>query len=88
MKIELRSINATGLAEIREFLAQNHKHGPDLDDTMIRAWARDAEFQMGEGNPPTIEIRAWDSLAGCTQEFRISPAGIDTEIVDDGGDDE
>jgi hypothetical protein len=44
---------------------------------MLNAWASDAEFQMGEGNPPSIEIKAWDSMNGCTQEYTISEAGID-----------
>lgn len=86
MQIELKSVNTAGLEEIRAFLVQHHRRGEDMTDDMIRAWARDAEFQMGEGNPPTIEIRAWDSLSGAAVEFRVSPAGIDTELVDDGSD--
>ena len=56
-----RVVNERGLEEIRDFLGRRHKLGRDhFDDEMIRAWASDAEFQLGEGNPPIIEIRSFD----------------------------
>jgi hypothetical protein len=70
------NVNDTGIQEIREFLAQNHRLGwfsaPELN-----AWAADAERQIGEGNLPTIEIKSWDSVHGRTQEFTVSDAGCD-----------
>lgn len=55
--ITIKTVNETGLSEIREFLRNTHIKcetigfdGPDL----LRAWAEDAEFQMSEGNTPTI----------------------------------
>ena len=76
------AINEQGLKEIKEFLADNHKKGSDhFDRDMLLAWAADAEFQLAEGNSATIEIKSWDSTRGCTQEFTISHAGIDTEAA-------
>ena len=69
-------INAHGLHEIKTFLAENHKNGANFTDAMIRAWADDAEFQLSEGNSASIEIRAWDSIHGRTQEFTVSDEGV------------
>lgn len=84
------TINAAGLEEIRAFLVANHKRGEELyaEDLpmvtdMLRAWAKDAEFQLAEGNPATIELKSFDSVHGYTQEFTVSAAGIDSEEFDD-----
>jgi hypothetical protein len=78
-----RTINATGLAEIHAFLASHHKKGGDhFTADMLRAWAADAEFQMSEGNDADIEIKSWDTVSGRTELFTVSPAGIDTEMVE------
>ncbi len=78
----VRTVNEKGLNEIREFLAENHKKGREhFTRSMLSAWAADAEFQTGEGNPATIEIVARDSIHGRTQEFTISDAGIDAVTV-------
>lgn len=84
------TINAAGLEEIRAFLVANHKRGEELfsDDLpmvtdMLRAWAKGAEFQLAEGNSATIELKSYESLRGCTQEFTVSAAGIDSEWFDD-----
>ncbi len=83
MQAAIRTINAAGLAEIAAFLAANHKLGDGhFTSDMLRAWAADAEFQMGEGNTPSIEIKSHDSVSGHTEEFTVSPAGIDTEYVE------
>lgn len=74
-----RVVNASGLNEIRQFLADHHRLGGEhFTDSMLSAWADDAEFQMTEGNPPTIEIRARDSISGHAETYTISDAGIDT----------
>ena len=78
-----RSVNEVGLAEIKEFLAGHHRLGGDhFTDEMIRAWASDAEFQLGEGNDATIEIRSWDTVSGRTETYTISEAGLDSEEVE------
>lgn len=83
MKITTYTVNAAGLNEIKQFLAKNHKLGGDhFNDDMIRAWAQDAEFQLGEGNPASIEIRATDSVHGYTQTYRISTEGLDAKTVE------
>lgn len=82
MKITMKVVNQQGLVEIREFLAANHKKGDNFTPGMIQAWARDADFQLAEGNPASIEIRACDSIHGRTQELRISDEGLDSVGVD------
>jgi hypothetical protein len=78
-----REVNETGLREIKEFLARNHKKGGDyFTRDMLQAWAEQAEFQMREGNPPSIEIRAYESVHGYTQEYTISDEGITTTEVE------
>ena len=68
--IASRTINTTGLREIADFLAANHRLGGEhFTSDMLNAWASDAEFQMSEGNSPSIELKASD-------------AGIDTEYVE------
>jgi hypothetical protein len=77
------TVNEQGLNEIKEFLAENHEKGGDhFTRSMLLAWAADAEFQLSEGNPATIEIAPWDSIHGRTQEFTISDAGLDAELVE------
>jgi hypothetical protein len=73
----MKTVNDTGMAEIKQFLAAHHKNGANFGDAEIHAWASDAEFQAGEGNPPSIEVISWDSVSGCTIEYTISDAGID-----------
>lgn len=77
------TVNAAGLAEIKEFLAANHRLGGDhFTDDMLQAWAADAEFQLAEGNSATIEIKSWDSVRGAAVEYTISDAGLDTETIE------
>ncbi|VEH23206.1 hypothetical protein [Bordetella hinzii] len=80
--IVVRTVNEAGLVEISDFLDLRHRLGGEhFTRDMLRAWAADAEFQMGEGNPPTIEIPAHDSTTGATVTYTISDAGIDTVEV-------
>lgn len=73
-----RTVNATGLAEIAAFLAAHHKLGGEhFTPDMLRAWAADAEFQLAEGNTPSIEIKSWDAVSGHTETFTVSDTGID-----------
>lgn len=75
------TINAIGRAEIAAFLSERHKLGGDhFTPGMIAAWAADAEFQMSEGNSPTIEIKSFASLSGHVETYTVSDAGI--EYVD------
>jgi hypothetical protein len=83
----MKTVNETGLQEIREFLATNHisggiSRGEHFTTEMISAWARDAELQMSEGNPPTIEISSGDSVNGQSMQYTISAAGIDDDSPD------
>ena len=83
MQTTIRTINSIGIAEIHAFLAANHKYGGDhFTADMLRAWAEDAEFQMSEGNSPTVEIKSWDAVSGHTEICTVSEAGIDAVEVD------
>ena len=83
MKATICTINEKGLAEIQQFLAENHKRGDGwVTPDMLHAWASEAEFQLGEGNPATIEIPAHDSIYGRAQEYTISDDGIYSETVE------
>ncbi len=83
MKTQRYTVNSTGMQEIRQFLADKHKLGGDhFDESMIRAWAADAEFQLGEGNPASIEIRSFDSISGHTENYTITDAGLDVESIE------
>jgi hypothetical protein len=83
MKATIYTVNEIGLNEIKEFLASNHKKGGDqFTREMLQAWAADAEFQLAEGNPATIEIRSFDSVFGAAVEYRISAEGLDSEIIE------
>lgn len=83
MKATIHHVNKHGLSEIKAFLDTNHRLGGDhFDRDMLQAWATDAEFQLSEGNPPTIEIRSFDCVHLRTMEYTISPAGLDAEIIE------
>lgn len=71
-----KKINEFGICQIKKFLAANHKQ-EDFTDEMLLAWAADAEFQMREGNTPSIEIGSFDCIHGRTVTFTISDDGID-----------
>lgn len=74
-------VNEAGLKEIHAFLAERHKLGGDhFDRNMLLAWAEDAEYQLGMGNPATIELKSWDSISGHTECFTVSEDGISWEI--------
>ena len=83
MKARNYTVNANGLTQIHQFLAEHHKKGGDhFDRDMLRAWAADAEFQLSEGNPASIELSSWDSVSGHTETFTISEEGLDFEEVE------
>jgi hypothetical protein len=77
----MSTINQIGLNEIAEFLKSNHTTFAELEPAAseLSAWASDAEFQLGEGNPASIEIPARNSVTGAPIEFTITDAGIDVE---------
>ncbi len=83
MKFEKKTINEKGLQQIHDFLGEYHKKGYEhFNREMLQAWAADAEFQLSEGNPASIELKSWECITGATKEFTISSDGIDIEIVE------
>ena len=77
------TINGEGIEEIRAFLVANHNkpglyEGTDsLTMCMLRAWAREAELSLSEGNDAGIELKARDSIHGRAQTFTVGAAGVD-----------
>ena len=69
-------INPAGLEHIRAWLADRMINGGNLGAAEIAAWARDAEYQVSEGNPPSIELRASQSVSGHTETFTVPADGI------------
>jgi hypothetical protein len=89
MKATIQNVNKTGLSEIAEFLGTRHKkavqsgEGADyFTQPMLSAWAQQAEFQISEGNPASIELKAHESVNGYTEEFTISKAGLNAEEIE------
>ena len=78
-------VNDIGMKEIRAFLSKKHKLGEEhFDDRMISAWAKDAEAQLDIGNPPTIELKSWESMTGHVETYTISDNGVEAlEARDD-----
>lgn len=83
MQVKRYNVNDKGLAEIKAFLSEKHKLGGDhFTPAMLHAWAQEAEFQLDEGNPASIEIRSFDSVSGHTEDYTISNEGLNCEIVE------
>lgn len=77
----MKTINDKGLKEIALFLAKNHRlvvlrSDKDITKKIVHAWADDAESQLSQGNPPTIEIKSFDSIIGKTVEYTVSNEGV------------
>lgn len=83
MKIKQYSVNEKGMAEIQAFLAEKHILGGDnFGRSMLQAWAREAEYQLSDGNSASIEIRSFDSTSGHTEKYTISADGLDCEEIE------
>lgn len=83
MQAVIKKVNENGLKEIHSFLAEKHKKGAGhFDSDMLRAYASEAEFQIGEGNPASIELKSWETISGHTENFTISDSGLDSEIIE------
>ena len=77
MKHSIKYINDRGIQEIYNFLSERSKMEKDhFTHSMLQAWANDAEFQLSEGNPPSIELKSWETVSGKTEEMTISSAGV------------
>lgn len=78
-------ITPAGLAEISSILRQNHQSFLNEAPTaeQLSAWAADAEFQLGEGNRASIEIKAHNHVSGYAQDFNLSAAAVEWAGEDD-----
>jgi len=83
VKATIYTVNEAGLAEIKDFLSKKHKMGGDhFTLEMLHAWASEAEFQLGEGNPASIEIGSMYSVSGRPEIYTISDAGLDAQVIE------
>ena len=74
----MKTINSNGMQQIHDFLGEYHKKGySHFTNDMLAAWASEAEFQMSEGNQPTIELKPWECNLGRSMEFTINLYGVD-----------
>lgn len=82
------SINATGIAEIADFLRREHRLGRSRSFTLpeLRLWAEDAESRLDSGRPATIELESYEARRGLAVSYPISSAGIDATEVEVRGD--
>jgi hypothetical protein len=77
------TISENGINQIHQFLAGHHKKGGDyFDRSMLKAFVEEAEFQLAEGNPPSIELSSWETVSGRTETFTISDEGLDFEEIE------
>lgn len=72
-----QAINKIGREEIKRFLEDNQQRVCVWDDALDE-WCEDAEFQLREGNPPSVEIPHYQSKSGRTEEYTVSDKGVDT----------
>jgi hypothetical protein len=82
MKVTTYSVNKKGEEEIRGFLINNDKQGKFFEGLDMSAWVAEAEFQLSEGNPASIEIKAHDHIMGYVEDFTVSREGLDSEIIE------
>lgn len=73
-----KTINPIGIAAIHAFLAK--RSARYYTSEMIGAWATEAEFQLAEGRPASIELSAWDSVSGHVEEFTVPDSGIASQV--------
>ena len=80
-----RELNATGRAEIAQFVADNYNYKPGESDheTMISEFMGEADSSLRVGDGACKIEMAWhDSKYGRTTEFRISAAGLDANEME------
>jgi len=76
------TINATGRAQIQNFLKKYHKH-PEYQN--LNGWVADAETNMRDNGPDaTIEILFYEAKSGHTEELTIERAdGMDAHETEE-----
>jgi len=82
--MQVAHINTNGLNQIAEALGRHHKLGRDhFTQSMLHAWASDAEDHFNDGNGCYFEIRSFDSTSNSPVEVTITAEGYDVEEVND-----
>ncbi|NBW08754.1 MAG: hypothetical protein EBR82_12095 [Caulobacteraceae bacterium] len=77
-------INNNGLNQISSSLGQFHKLGQEhFTESMLHAWAAEAEESFDNGNGMCFEIKSWDSVSGHTEVVTITADGFDIETMND-----
>ncbi len=75
----MKRLTSQAAIEIAQIIRNNQINGESLsnDSRAIEARLNEAEFQLGEGNPASIEIKARDSVHGVVQDIELSPACVE-----------
>lgn len=78
-------LNATGKAQLRDFLANNYKHYDADDDDQFFAFCIKLEDNRNLYNQPiaTLEIRSNDSLSGHSETDTFTDDCFDAEEIDE-----
>ncbi|AXW09996.1 hypothetical protein CJO90_05655 [Ralstonia solanacearum] len=75
-------LNANGVNQIAEALGKYHRLGRDhFTDSMLCAWANEAEAHFAAGNGCHVEISRFDSVSGHPVVVEITPDGYDVEDI-------
>lgn len=73
----IKRINEKGLRHLADWINatanEDHRH---TDPRNLDAWANEAEFSMGEGNPPIVEMQAPATLSGVPETFTVPADGV------------
>jgi hypothetical protein len=72
-------VNPEGLRAIRAYLLHSHKHGGDLNDIPISAWAACA----AKDDRAEIELKSSETVSGQPEDFEIPPDGFDLSLTID-----
>jgi hypothetical protein len=72
----MKKLTSQAAIEVAQIIRANQINGEALstDARAIEARLSEAEFQLGEGNPASIEIKARDSVHGVVQDIELSSA--------------
>lgn len=82
--MQARYLNENGEAQVRDFILAHRKNIDYLMHSERLAYSNDVDFQLAEGNPPTVEIPALYSRSGVPVTYTVTAEGVDTlDITED-----
>jgi hypothetical protein len=80
--MQVARINEAGLKQIADALGRHHKLGRDhFTESMLMAWAQEAEDHFNDCGVCYFEIRSFDSNSGGPVVVSIDAAGFEIEVL-------